>query len=51
MNHFILIRANSIRRLVRGSGEIIEEIVSKDRQKEINRVNLFNYKFIAHKFL
>ncbi len=25
-------------RLVRGDGEILEEIVSKDRQREINKV-------------
>lgn len=28
-----------INRLVRGDGEIIEEIVSKERQKEINKVS------------
>lgn len=27
-------------RLVRGEGEIIEEIVSKEKHKEINKVNL-----------
>lgn len=26
-------------RLIRGSGEVMEEIVSKDRQREINKVS------------
>ena len=32
--------SNVFFRLVRGEGEIVEEIVSRDRQREINRVNL-----------
>ena len=30
--------SNVFFRLVRGEGEIVEEIVSRDRQREINRV-------------
>jgi len=37
-------------RLVRGDGEIIEEIVSKNRQKEINRFHSLYY-FLIPKLL
>ena len=35
-------------RLVKGDGEIVEEIVSKDRQKAINKVSLARFVLIFH---
>lgn len=36
-----LIRSHPLR-LVKGSGEIIEEVVSRDKQKDINRMATLN---------